>query len=147
MDITLLVQIILGLVVILSILVVLWKLPSGVKSKDDKIPDKKVPHKNALNIDFKYLQSIIFNKDSSTKELGDALELIIKYHGIIPKRLGVRAHPDSKVYMDILFKLCRHKNASKSIVVKFNNELEKLNKEYKVEINNALMRGLNSRGV
>lgn len=147
MDIALLVQTILGLVVILSILVVLLRLPSGVKSKKDKVVNKKVQLKNGINIDFEYLKSIVFNKDSSTKELGDALELIIKYHGTIPKKLGIRANPESKAYMDILFKLCRHKNASKGIIVKFNNKLEKLNEEYKVEINNALMMGLNSRGV
>ena len=147
MDITLLVQTIVGLVVILSILVVLWKLPSRIKSKNDKITDKKPLIKNATNTDFEHLQSIIFSKDSSTKELGDALDLIIKYHGTIPKKLGIRSHPDSKAYMNVLFNLCRHKNASKDIIVKFNNELEKLNAGYKVEINNALMRGLNSRGV
>lgn len=147
MDITLLVQSIVGLVIILGILVLLFSLPTGVKSKKDKVTVKKVPSKSVNKTDFKYLSSIIENPESSTQELGDALSLIIKYHGTMHKKLGIRAHPESKAYMDVLFKLCRHKNASKDIIVKFNNDLEKLNKEYKREINDALMRGLNSRGV
>jgi hypothetical protein len=49
--------------------------------------------------------------------------------------------------MDILFKAARHPNIDKNTIVKFNAALEKLNPEYKKEINDALMRGLNSRGL
>ena len=144
MDITLLVQSVVGLVIILGILVLLFNLPIG---KNDKVTAKNIPSKSAKKTDFEYLRSVVANPESSTQELGDALALIIKYHGTMHKKLGIRAHPESKAYMDVLFKLCRHKNASKDIIVKFNNDLEKLNKGYKREINDALMRGLNSRGV
>ena len=63
------------------------------------------------------------------------------------KKLGIRAHPESDVYMDIIFKLCRHKNTNKNIILAFMKQLEKSNPEYKKEINDAMMRGLNSRGI
>ena len=147
MEITILVQSIIGLVVILGILVFLLASSLAKKSKKEMIGDKKVSPKIVSKTDFKYQKSIIDNLESSTKELADSLALIIKYHGTMHKKLGILAHPESNAYMDVLFKVCRHKNADKEMIVKFNYELEKLNPEYKREINDALMRGLNSRGV
>ena len=59
----------------------------------------------------------------------------------------MRAHPDFDIYMDILFTICRHPNTTKNLILDFDKELERLNPEYKPEINNALAKGLNSRGV
>ena len=63
------------------------------------------------------------------------------------KKLGLRAHPDFDIYMDILFTICRHPNANKDLIIKFDRELEELNSEYKKEINDAITKGLNSRRV
>ena len=147
MEITILVQSIIGLVVILGILVFLLSSPFKNKSNKETISDKKTSPKIAIKTDFRYLVSIVANLESSTEELADSLALIIKYHGTMHKKLGILAHPESNAYMDVLFKVCRHKNANKEMIVKFNNDLEKLNPQYTREINDALMRGLNSRGV
>jgi hypothetical protein len=98
------------------------------------------------DIGFDALRAIIKNKQSSSKELKEALDLILKHHGIVSKKLGLRPHPDFDVYMDILFTICRHPNTNKSIIVNFDKELLKLNPEYKSEINDAITKGLNSRG-
>jgi len=147
LDITILVQSIIGLVIILGILVLLLSSSFENKPKKDTDVDKKSSPRVISKTDFEYFRAIIANPESSTKELTDALVLLIKYHGTMHKKLGMRAHPESNAYMDVLFKVCRHKNANKEMIVTFNNELEKLNPEYKREINDALMRGLNSRGV
>lgn len=96
--------------------------------------------------DFESLKKIIKNKKSSAKQLEEALDLIIKHHGNIHPRLGVRAHPDFDRYMDILFTICRHKNATSKMIVKFDKELAALNPDYVKDINDAITRGLNSRG-
>ena len=147
MEITVLVQSIIGLVIILGILVFLLSSPFEKKNKKNKSSDKKFVSKAQVKTDFEYLKGIIENTESSRQELADTLVLIIKYHGTMHKKLGMLAHPDSNAYMDVLFKVCRHKNANKDMIVKFNYDLEKLNPGYKKEINDALMRGLNSRGV
>lgn len=145
MEIMILIKSIVGLVVILAILVFLLGVP--FKKKPKKKPKiKKEVSSVPSRTDLKFLSNIIANRESSTKELTDALALIIKYHGTMHKKLGMLAHPDSKIYMDVLFKVCRHKNTNKEMIVKFSYELEKLNPQYKREINDALMRGLNSRG-
>ncbi len=59
----------------------------------------------------------------------------------------MRAHPDFENYSEILFTISRHKHINKDILIKFDKELERRNPEYKKEINEALMKGLNSRGV
>ena len=73
--------------------------------------------------------------------------MVLKYHGTIHKKLGLRPHPESQIYMDILFSICRHPNANKDIIVNFDKELGKLNPEYKKDLHDAMMRGLNSRGI
>ncbi|MFK5936837.1 MAG: hypothetical protein QM497_00440 [Sulfurimonas sp.] len=147
MEITILVQSIVGLVIILSILVFLLSGPFEKKPKKEIKVNKKPSPLVIPKTDMESLRAIVANPESSVKELADALSLVIKYHGTMHIKLGMNAHPDSNIYMDALFKVCRHKNANKEMIVKFNNELEKLNPQYKREINDALMRGLNSRGV
>lgn len=146
MEITLLLKSIMGLVVILALLIFLLFLPSKKKEKDalkSTTPSQKKPP----NTDLKYLVSIIKKKKTTTKELKDALDMVIKHHGIVHEKLGLRAHPDFDIYMDILFTICRHPNTSTEIVIKFDRELARLNPEYKKEINEAITKGLNSRRV
>lgn len=147
MDITILIQSIVGLVAILGVLAIL--LVSQFSSKEVKIEEVKEesPPPVETNTDFQHLQAVVNDNNSSTEELSNAMSLIIKRHGTMRSKLGMRPHPESDAYMDVLFKACRHKNINKDIIIKFNNSLEKLNPGYKKEINEALMRGLNSRGV
>jgi hypothetical protein len=61
--------------------------------------------------------------------------------------MGVRAHKDFDIYMDVLFTLCRHPNTNTDLIINFDKELARLNPDYKQEINNAISKGLNSRGI
>ncbi|WP_373035711.1 hypothetical protein [Sulfurimonas sp.] len=149
MEITLLLKSIMGLVVILALLIFLLFLPSSRKKREVELPskDETPSQKRPADTDLQSLRAIIKKKKTTTKELEEALDLIIKYHGKVHEKLGQRAHPDFDVYMDILFTICRHPNTNKDIVIKFDRELGQLNPEYKKEINEAITKGLNSRRV
>jgi hypothetical protein len=149
MEITLLLKSIMGLVVVLALLIFVLFLPSArKKTKTEPLSKDKVSsQKQPLSLDLESLRAIIKNKKSSAKELKNALDLIIKHHGKIHEKLGVRTHPDFDIYMDILFTICRHPNTNKDIVIKFDKELGRLNPEYKKDINEAITKGLNSRRV
>jgi len=150
-EVTLIIKSIVGLVVILAILIFLLFLSPDKEKKKEKtkpVSKKTTPsQKEPSNTDFDYLISVIKKKKSTTEELKEALDLIIKYHGTVHKKLGLRAHPDFDIYMEILFRICRHPNINKDLVVKFDRDLVKLNPEYKKEINEAITKGLNSRRV
>jgi hypothetical protein len=148
MDIVLLIKSIMGLVVILGILILLFFYTPKKKRKEPK--EKKSytqASKPAPKHELKELLAVIRNKHATTQELADALEMIIKYHGHIHPKLGIRAHPDFDIYSEILLRICRHPNTNKDIIIKFDKALEKLNPEYVREINDSLTKGLNSRGL
>jgi len=146
MDIVLLIKSIAGLVAILSILLFLFFYSSKSKKPVTKKPMAE-PTIQKQKFDWDTLLQIIKNKKSTAKELGQAVDLLLKYHGMIPKKLGLRAHPEFDLYSEIILRLCRHPNTNKNLVVKLDRELEKKNPEYNREINDALTKGLNSRGV
>jgi tRNA U34 5-carboxymethylaminomethyl modifying enzyme MnmG/GidA len=137
-----------GLTALLAVLIFLLYVPTEKRVKKAKAAKKSSQEASEKpSYDLEDLRDIVKNKKSTNEELKEALELVIKYHGTMHKKLGMRPHPDSDIYMDILFKAARHPNADKNLIITFNKELEKLNPEYKKEINDALMRGLNSRGL
>jgi hypothetical protein len=146
MELVLLIKSMLGLSVLLGILVIVFYIPA---KKEKQRVQKKLLNKPREKVDFdlEHLRDIVKNRKSTTQELKNALELVIKYHGVMHTKLGMLPHPESDIYMDILFKAARHPNIDKKILLKFNLELEKLNPNYKKEIHDALMRGLNSRGL
>ncbi len=148
MELSLLIQSAMGLFVVLGLLVSVLVL--APKSKKREAPkSKKVVKKQKVKskTDLEFLRTIVKNRKSTVDELKEALDLVLKYHGTIPKKLGLRAHPESQIYMDILFSVCRHPNANKDIIVSFDKELGRLNPDYKKDLNDAMMRGLNSRGI
>ena len=151
MEIALLIKSVMGLIVILGLLMFLFFYSPRSKAKKNK-PDAENNSKNSLPIqekiktDLRSLKAIIKNKKSSSKELKIALDLVLKHHGCVHKKLGTRAHPDFDNYMDILFSICRHPHTNKDLIINFDKELEKRNPEYKAEINDAITKGLNSRG-
>ena len=149
MDIVVLIKSIIGLVVILGILIFFFLYRSGVKKKEAKKKQKSYVQesKPKPRHDLNGLLEIIRDKNSTTKELSDALDSIIKYHGKIHPKLGIRAHPDFDIYSEILLRICRHSNTNKDIILKFDKELEKRNPEYVREINDSLTKGLYSRGL
>ena len=149
MDITLLIKSILGLVSILAILLfILLFLPNTGKAKEKKVKTKaKISKvKETLQTDLDSLLEVIRDKNSTKEELKEALDLVLKYHGSIHDKLGVRTHPDFEIYSEIMLRICRHPHTSKNIILKFDRELEAKNPSYKREINDALSKGLNSRG-
>jgi len=147
MQITSLLQSMGTLVIILVILVILLVLSFRHKAKKAKKKEKEPKAPREPIVEFVKLRKVINNKESSKEELQNAVDMILKYYGTMPDKLGIRAHPDSDVYMVMLFQLCRHPNTDKKIVLTLNNGLEKSNPSYSKEINDALMKGLNSRGV
>ena len=149
MELELIIKAIMGLVVLLAVLIFLLFLnPKKKESKKESSALRSIETKNSSyqKVDFASLVKIVKNKNSSSKELYDAVGLIIKHYGTISKKVGIRLHPDFEIYADLLFTICRHKNTNKDIVVYFDRELRKLNPEYRKEINEAVTKGLNSRG-
>ena len=148
MELTLLIQSAMGLFVVLGLLVFILVLAPKSKKKEIKKSKKVVQEQKAKpKTDLESLRAVVKNRQAAVGELKEALDIVLKYHGKIPKKLGLRSHPDSQIYMDILFSICRHPNANKDIVVSFDRELGRLNPDYKKDLNDAMMRGLNSRGV
>lgn len=115
------------------------KADAEVKNEKVAIQELKIPH------DLESLKKIIKNKRSSAIELSEALDLIIKYHGEIHPKLGIRVHPEFDHYMEIIIRLCRHPRADSKMVVKFDKELRAKNPDYEKNINDAITKGLNSR--
>lgn len=158
MEAELIVKSIMGLVALLALLIFLLFLePSSSKNTQDKPLETEPPVQEEKKEeggeiqkkeqDLNYLAGIIKSKKSDAKKLQYALDAIIKYHGKVHKKLGLRAHPDFDIYIEILFTLCRHPNANKDLIINFDRELERQNPEYKQEINEAITKGLNSRGI
>ena len=147
MEITLLVKSIAGLVLLLGFLMFLLLYSSKSKKERPVKQKNSIVSKQKEDTSLEALRKIIRNRGSSTKELKDALSLVLKYHGTIHPKLGLRPHPDFDAYAEILFTIARHKNVNKDIIVKFDKELEKRNPAYKKEIYEELMKGLNSRGI
>ncbi len=158
METEFIIKVIIGLIVILAVLIFLLFLepnkdtkseqkhrPAAEVQKETKEESKK-DDDTYLNTDLFHLVNIIKNRRSNADALSEALELVIKHHGKVHKKLGLRPHPDFDTYIDILFTICRHPNANKDMIITFDRELERLNPEYKKEINEAIAKGLNSRG-
>jgi hypothetical protein len=152
------VKIIIGLIAVLAILIFLLflqpntdaesqKKASPVLKRQRSRKDEQESESSSANTDLFHLVSIVKNKRSNAETLSEALELVIKHHGNVHKKLGLRPHPDFDTYIDILFTICRHPNANKDMIITFDRELERLNPEYKQEINEAIAKGLNSRGL
>jgi hypothetical protein len=147
MDITLLIKSIAALTGALGILILLYfYFAHSNKPKKKKSP-KKPFHIREVQPELHTLLEVIKDKKSTTQELKEAVELIIKYYGKIPKKLGMRAHPKFEIYSELILRLCHHPNANKDIIVKLDKELHKLNPEYKLELDDSLTKGLNTRGI
>ncbi len=148
MDILLLVKSIAGLSAILVVLLLFFIYTSKNKSKKQKKKKSYTsPTPPKPKYDWNTLIKSVRNKQATTQELQETLALILKYHGTIPNKLGIRVNPEFDKYSEVLLRLCRHPNTNKDLIIDFDKELEKRNPEYIKEINDALTKGLNSRGV
>ncbi|MDY0122658.1 hypothetical protein [Sulfurimonas sp.] len=158
METEFIIKAIIGLIIVLAVLIFLLFLEPSRDAKSEpkrqvatevqkeSKDESKEEASSSVNTDLFHLVNIIKNRRSNEDTLSEALELIIKHHGKVHKKLGLRPHPDFDTYIDILFTICRHPNANKDMIITFDRELERLNPEYKKEINEAIAKGLNSRG-
>ncbi len=145
MELTLLVKSFAGLVFILVLL--LYFLLSNSKKKT--LAKKKVKEQKERNTfpSLESLVAIVKNKKSTKVELSEAIDKILKYHGIIHPKLGIRSHPDFDIYGLVMLKICHHPHTDKKIILKYDKELREKNPEYEHEINDFLTKGLNTRGM
>ncbi|WP_434657903.1 hypothetical protein [Sulfurimonas sp. NW9] len=81
---------------------------------------------------------MIKDKKSTTEELKEAVELILKYYGKIPQKLGMRAHPKFEIYSELILRICHHPNVNKDIIIKLDKELHRRNPEYALELDDSL---------
>ena len=160
MDTELIIKLIIALAVILAVLIFFL----FFEPKEDAPQQTKPSKKSAAQSDVKIqkaqknesaslakptldsLVDIIKNKRSDSQKLSETLSLIIEHYGVIAKKMGIRPHKDFDIYMEILFSICRHPHTTKDIILDFDRELERLNPDYKKEINEAITKGLYSRG-
>lgn len=144
MDIILLIKSGMGLVVILAVLVFFLFYSSS--KKKEKLVEKKEPAKPKAEKprDFAALRAVLTNDKSTSKELKEALDAIVKEYGQISKS-GKYNQSDFGVYMGIIFNICRHPHTTKDIILDFDRELTKLNPKYKSDISDAVTKALNSR--
>ncbi|MCF6339558.1 MAG: hypothetical protein L3J10_02240 [Sulfurimonas sp.] len=157
METELIIKFIMGLVALLAVLLLLLFIETDKEKKTSNQATntevrsiRKEISQELHTIKLENLESlvrVIKDKQSDASKLSEILDLIIKYHGRVHKKLGLRAHPDFNIYVNILFTICRHPNANKDLIIKFERELQELNGEYKQEINDAITKGLNSRRV
>ncbi|MBN2816314.1 MAG: hypothetical protein JXQ67_06485 [Campylobacterales bacterium] len=151
MDATLFIQSLLGLISLLAILLffLLYNFKDKEKTVKKDISEEVIAEekKEKRDTSMEALRKVIRHENTSTEVLKETIELLLKYHGSIHPKLGTRTHPDFDNYAEILFYLGRHKNTNKELLLLFDKGLEERNPEYKKEINDALMKGLNSRGI
>ena len=151
METSLLVKTIVILSVVFGILVVALVLNSRAKKRKkiekEKLNKKKTKQKEKEDKpSLDELYKVIRKRTSTANELKKALELIIEHYGKIHHGRGPKMLKSMDPYSAILFTLCRHPNTNKDLILYFDRELEKRNPEYIKEINEALEKGLNSRG-
>ena len=90
---------------------------------------------------------MIKDKNSTTQELSEAVDAVLKYYGKIPKKSGLRAHPEFDKYSEFILRTCHHPNVSKEIILKLDKGLHKQNPQYALELDDSLTIGLNTRTV
>jgi ABC-type Zn uptake system ZnuABC Zn-binding protein ZnuA len=110
-----------------------------------KKPNKKQVIKKQIDTSMETLQAIIRKKTSSSDELSEALNLVIKYHGNISEQPSNNKKTSFDAYIDILVTICRHPNTNKNIIINFDSALSKKNPKHKATIEKIVTRSLNSR--
>ena len=153
MDVGVLINGAIGLIVILAILIMVFLLPAKIKGKkketkkenQKKSEPKKEEKKKQNQLTLEEIRLITKDKNSTTEELEEAIEQLIKHHVKIPPKLGIRSHPDFDIYVEIIIYLVRHKNTNKRLVLMLDSALVKNNPSYKAQLNDALNKALTSR--
>lgn len=144
MDLVFIIKSLIGLILLLAILVALLFYNPGKKRKEKKALAEMPRHESDYS--FHELAAIIKAKKSSTEELQWALNAILRYYGEIPPKDGVRLHNDFYNFSELIIRLTHHPHTTKELILHFDRELQKMNPQYAKEINDALTKGIKSRG-
>jgi hypothetical protein len=131
-----------GLSVVLGLLIFLL-----VSIRNKSVQNNYEVEKENQKLDLQSLKAIIKDEKTTSKELKEALDSIIKYYGVIDGKERVKTYHHFDTYLEIIFSICLHPNTNKDLIINFERELRKLNPDYTTEIEDALIKGLNSRGV
>lgn len=143
MNLLVLLGLFIGLVIVLALLIFLFFIKPKREKKRER--EKREAKKKSSHKSLQEYVDIIKDKTSTTEDLEEAVDSILKYYGTIHSKLGTRTHPDFDIYLGALFRICTHPNTNTKIILKLNRGLEKQNPSYAKEINDAITRGLNSR--
>lgn len=133
MQVSFLIAVIIGLVVLLGVLFLFLFI--GVKKKKESLSNIKI-QKN----DLKTLFEKINNKNSSTEELSIVVNTVLEDFAIIKEK-------DFNLYAQMLLKIARHPNANKDIILRLDRGLSEQNPTRKKEISDFTSQGLNAREV
>ena len=137
------------LIIVLLVLVIMYT-SDPKKKKNKKSATRKNTNTPPIRVkprSFNTLYEIIKSKSTSEHDLKVASEEVLDNYVKITPKLGLRPHPDFDKYATIIMSLCRHPNTNKDIILHFDKLLQKSNPDYKVDIENFLTKGLNSRGI
>jgi len=150
MDAEALIIVIIVLLVML-ILAVLTFVISGSQAKAHRKKVSKTTTKTAIKKapkrSFAELKAAMKAKIATSEDLKLAIDELLQNFGTITPKLGARPHPDFDKYMDLLFTICRHPNTNKHLIIDFEGSLKRKNEAYSQEIEQAVQRGLSSRGL
>ena len=138
---------ILLLIIIFAILLAVLVIFYGFKpsKKKPKAAQKSSVKPKVQVPTFAELLKQVKTKSTSSAQLAEAAELILKYYGTIKDKHGVMPDSDFQRYGEVIFAICSHPNTTKEIVVSFDRELRKRNPQYDREIEEMLNRGLSAR--
>lgn len=142
MDLFFIIKALVGLIFLLGILVSL--LLYKPRKKKEKEIAQKVEKKDS-DYTFEELIRFIRNRDTSTDKLQWALDTIVKYHGNIDPKKNGHVSDDFYHYSEIIIRICRHPNTTKSLIIRFDKAIRDLNPSYSKDLNDSLTKGLNSR--
>lgn len=137
MEAELIIKLVIGLIVVLAVLMFFLFLNQDKSKKPSKVGDTYEEDAESDKTGLASLIDILTDKNSTVDKLSKSTDSIIKSYGKI--------NSNFKTYEDIIFALCKHPNANKDIIIKFDKELQRLNPRYKKNINETLAKALNSR--
>ena len=109
MEPEIIVKSIMGLIALLALLIFLLfynpnkskkRVVSSAKSVEESVSAKEFEESN-----LKVLIAMVKSKKSDAKKLEYALGMILKHHGKVQKKMGLRAHPEFAIYENIIFTL------------------------------------------
>lgn len=142
MDLFFIIKALVGLIFLLGILVSLLLYKPSKQRKKEKVQETE---KKDSDYTFEELIRFIRNRETSADKLQWALNMIVKYYGTIEPKKNGQVSDDFYHYSEIIIRICRHPNTSKSIIISFDKAMRELNPSYAKELNDSLTKGLNSR--